>query len=273
MEYLNCVCVCVRVCVCVCVHRCMHEEFWYLSLSTTLDNAWTCWEKERKSDGGKSVYIHTHTERARILTAHIFCHTTQLLPSNVYFCSLNFHPSWEVIVISRNQVHTSTTHIFCHRTSDIPCVLVKKRAPKKLCNWSWYIPHAELNPTHIRSPHYCNHMGIWQEIGSKNRSRHHDISTWQCDVLQHNTWCDVSQGCVLNDSHDPKTATLHTLCIDNEHMTHFLLWEFMDHLQSRFLLLGRWSRVSLCVCTKASHWLSCWTNRTSRSLAASYKAE
>ena len=178
--------------------------------------------------------------------------------------------------------------VYRHRL-EISLLLCCQHVSNCFNDWGILDSTPHRHRTHILSPNHCHDMYLCPRKGTKTSlqltfvdtdsgfqkslktPRHFDVT--QCHVLQHKTCCDDSQGCVLNDNHEPKKATLHTLSIHMEHMTHFLLCACMDPYQSRFLLLGRWSRVSLCVCTKASHWLSCLTNRTSRSSTVSYKAE
>jgi hypothetical protein len=56
-------------------------------------------------------------------------------------------------------------------------------------------------------------------------------------------------------------------------MSHFLVCVDTHHHQARFVLFDRCRTLSLCVCTNDSQCLSSFTNWTSRSSAASYKAE
>ena len=66
--------------------------------------------------------------------------------------------------------------------------------------------------------------------------------------------------------------TIHAVS-STQHMSHFLMCVDTHHHQSRFLLFDRCRTLSLCVCTNDSQFLSCFTNWTSRSSAASYNAE
>ena len=56
-------------------------------------------------------------------------------------------------------------------------------------------------------------------------------------------------------------------------MSHFLVCVDTHHHQARFVLFDRCRTLSLCVCTNDSQCLSSFTNWTSRSSAASCKAE